>query len=61
MIRITGLSLPLDAGLPALRAALLRRLRINDTDLLGFSVFKRSYDARKRSSAILFVYIIDAE
>ncbi len=61
MIRITGLSLPLDADSQALRGALLRRLKINDADLLGFTVFKRSYDARKKNSAILFVYVIDAE
>jgi uncharacterized FAD-dependent dehydrogenase len=61
MIRITGLTLPLDAGREALRPAILRRLKINSDDLLSFTVFKRSYDARKKNSAILFVYIIDAE
>ena len=61
MIRITELSLPLDADHHALRRAIVRRLQINDADLLDFSVFKRSYDARKRNSAILFVYIIDLE
>jgi len=39
----------------------VRRLQISDTDLLHFSVFKRSYDARKKNSAILFVYIIDLQ
>src|SRR5882724_6952390 len=61
MIRITELSLPLDADAHALRGAILRRLRINDADLLDFAVFKRSYDARKKNSAILFVYIIDLQ
>jgi uncharacterized FAD-dependent dehydrogenase len=61
VIRITELSLPLDSDTSSLRKALLRRLRIGDADLLNFSVFKRSYDARKKSSAILFVYIIDVE
>lgn len=61
MIRITGLTLPLDAGGEALRSAIVRRLQISGTDLLNFTVFKRSYDARKKNSAILFVYIIDAE
>jgi uncharacterized FAD-dependent dehydrogenase len=61
MIRITELSLPLDADHPALRRAIVRRLQIDDADLLDFSVFKRSYDARKKNSAILFVYIIDLQ
>ncbi len=59
MIRITELSLPLDHPPAALRAAIVARLGIADADLLDFTVFKRSYDARKKSSAIVFVYIID--
>ncbi len=59
MIRITELSLPLDHPADALRKAIVRRLGINDADLLDFSVFKRSYDARKKNSVITFVYIID--
>jgi uncharacterized FAD-dependent dehydrogenase len=61
MIRITELSLPLDTDHPALRRAIVRRLKINDADLLDFTVFKRSYDARKKNSAILFVYVIDLQ
>jgi uncharacterized FAD-dependent dehydrogenase len=59
VIRITELSLPLDSDPLALRKAIVRRLKIDAADLLDFTVFKRSYDARKKSSAILFVYIID--
>jgi uncharacterized FAD-dependent dehydrogenase len=59
MIRITELSLPLDHPADALRKAVVKRLRITDTDLLDCAVFKRSYDARKKNSAITFVYIID--
>jgi uncharacterized FAD-dependent dehydrogenase len=61
MIRITELSLPLDCDPHTLRKAIVRRLQINDADLLDFTVFKRSYDARKKNSAILFVYIIDLQ
>jgi uncharacterized protein len=61
VIRITELSLPLDSEPASLRQAILKRLRIEDADLLSVSVFKRSYDARKKSSAILFVYIVDVE
>ena len=59
MIRITELSLPLDAPADALRNAIVRRLGIADADLLDYTVFKRSYDARRRNSAIVFVYIVD--
>ena len=59
MIRITELSLPLDHPADALRPAIAKRLKISDADLLDFTVFKRSYDARKKNSVITFVYIID--
>ena len=59
MIRITELSLPLDHPADALRKAIVKRLKITDADLLDFTVFKRSYDARKKNSVITFVYIID--
>ncbi|GHC15506.1 hypothetical protein GCM10010082_02600 [Kushneria pakistanensis] len=61
MIRINELSLPLDHSADALRQAIVKRLKIRDADLLDFTVFKRSYDARKKNSAILFIYIIDLE
>ena len=58
MIRITELALPLDYPASALARAIVKRLGIDAADLLDFTVFKRSYDARKKH-AILFVYIID--
>ncbi len=60
MIRISELSLPLDHPEEALRQAILRRLQIEAADLLDFTVYKRSYDARKKNAAIVFVYIVDA-
>lgn len=59
MIRITELSLPLGHAADALRMAIVARLQIDSDDLLDFTVFKRSYDARKKNSEITFVYIID--
>ena len=58
MIRITELALPLDYPSDALGKAIVKRLGIDAADLLDFTVFKRSYDARKKH-AISFVYIID--
>ena len=59
MIRINELQLPLDHPADALRPAIVSRLKISDAQLLDFTVFKRSYDARKKNSEITFVYIID--
>ena len=59
MIRITELALPLDCPAAALRRAIVKRLNIPDADLLDFTVFRRSYDARRKNSAIAFIYIID--
>ncbi len=59
MLRITELALPIDGSDGALRRAILERLRIDDADLLDFTVFKRSYDARRRNSGEYFVYIVD--
>jgi uncharacterized FAD-dependent dehydrogenase len=60
MLRITELRLPLDHADEALRLAIVKRLRIRDSELIGFTIFKRSYDARKRS-AIVFSYTVDCE
>ncbi|MFN3581124.1 MAG: NAD(P)/FAD-dependent oxidoreductase [Pseudomonas sp.] len=59
MIRITELQLPLGHAPEALRQAILARLKLTDSELLDFTVFKRSYDARKKNTEITFVYIID--
>ncbi|MCW8194531.1 NAD(P)/FAD-dependent oxidoreductase [Proteobacteria bacterium 005FR1] len=61
MIRLTELSLPLGHSPDALRRAVIERLSIRDEDLIDFTVFKRSYDARKKNTEITFVYIIDVE
>jgi hypothetical protein len=58
MIRITELRLPLDHAEGALRAAVLARLGLDDTQLADMRVFRRGYDARKRS-AIQLVYTLD--
>ncbi len=61
MLRITELKLPLDHSDDELRAAIVQRLGIADEQLLGFTLFKRSYDARKKNSELLFIYTIDLE
>ena len=58
MLRITELRLPLDHAEGALRAAVLGRLGLRDEQLLELTVFKRAYDARKKS-AIVLIYTVD--
>jgi uncharacterized protein len=60
MLRLTEVKLPLDHTEADLQSAILKKLAIAPTDLIRYTVFKRSYDARKRG-AISFVYIIDVE
>jgi uncharacterized FAD-dependent dehydrogenase len=60
MLRIAELKLPLDHTEPQLRQAVLKRLGIGEDELIDFTVFKRSYDARKRS-AIVLIYALDVE
>ncbi|OCR26715.1 hypothetical protein AFK24_02205 [Pseudomonas syringae] len=59
MLRITELKLPIDHPEEDLRPALLQRLGIASEELLDFTLFKRSYDARKKSSELCFIYTID--
>jgi uncharacterized FAD-dependent dehydrogenase len=60
MLRLTELKLSLDHPPEALRASILQRLGIADDDLVGFSISKRSYDARKKH-ALLLIYAVDIE
>jgi len=60
MLRIQELKLPLDHAEPALRQAILKRLALSDQALVSFTVFKRAYDARKRSD-IQLIYTLDCE
>ncbi|KQT33212.1 NAD(P)/FAD-dependent oxidoreductase [Methylophilus sp. Leaf414] len=66
MLRITEIKLPLVQAETLkhqddkIRAAILKRLEIPESDLIHFEIFKRGVDARK-SHAILYVYNIDIE
>ena len=60
MLRLTDIQLPLDHHDGDLHEAILARLGIAAIDLIGFSIFKRSYDARKKS-AVLMIYSLDVE
>jgi uncharacterized FAD-dependent dehydrogenase len=59
-MRITELKLPLDHTENELHGAILKRLGIAADELVAYSIFRRSYDARK-PSAIVFIYTLDVE
>jgi len=59
MLRITELSLPLDHPPEALEALVRQRLRLKAAEPLSYTVFKRSYDARKKNGEMTFVYTVD--
>ena len=60
MLRINEIKLPLDHNSDDLVAAIAERLGIEEDEISSFSVFKRSYDARKKAN-ILLIYQLDIE
>tara|TARA_B110000305_G_scaffold91426_1_gene103064 strand:- start:2752 stop:4416 length:1665 start_codon:yes stop_codon:yes gene_type:complete len=58
MLRLNELKLPLDHTDADLTQAVIERLGIGAKDLLDVSIFKRSYDARKKSQIVL-IYQLD--
>jgi uncharacterized FAD-dependent dehydrogenase len=60
MLRLTEIKLPLDHPPDALKNAILKKLRLSPRELVSFSVFRRAYDARKKS-AITYIYTLDVE
>ena len=60
MLRLSELKLPLDHAPDALETAIRQRLGIVAVELVGYTVFRRGWDARKRS-AISLIYTLDIE
>ncbi|SME94540.1 NAD(P)/FAD-dependent oxidoreductase [Pseudogulbenkiania subflava] len=59
MLRLSEIKLPLDHPEAALRQAIVAYLGVPEAQVGSFTVFKRSYDARK--SAMQLIYIVDVE
>ncbi|WP_373485409.1 NAD(P)/FAD-dependent oxidoreductase [Acetobacterium malicum] len=65
MIRIPNLKLEIKkakssaAEKEALKNVILSKLKVNPKDLLAFTIFKKSIDARKKN-AIVYIYTVDA-
>ena len=60
MLRLTEIKLPLEHTETDLAAAIVDKLEISAEQLQGFSVFKRSYDARQQDN-ILLIYHLDVQ
>ncbi len=60
MLRLTEIRLPLEHSEADIRTAILQRLGIPAGALLGYTIARRGYDARKRH-AIVFTYTLDVE
>ncbi len=63
MIRINQLKLPIDSSVnvgDAIAEKIAKTLRIPKSDVLKFSIVRRSIDARKKDN-ILYIYVVDAE
>jgi uncharacterized FAD-dependent dehydrogenase len=60
MLRLTEIKLPLDHPESDLRLALLHKLQVQESQLIGFTVYRRAVDARK-PSAISLSYSVDVE
>lgn len=60
MLRITNIKLPLDHSSSAIKEEVVRVLQLQESELIGLSVFKRSHDARK-GNLIFLIYSLDIE
>ena len=60
MLRLTEIRLPIDHDDGELKKAILDRLAITEKELDGFTIYRRNYDARKKT-AIIFSYTVDVK
>ncbi|SBS35062.1 hypothetical protein MSP8886_03252 [Marinomonas spartinae] len=60
MIRLSNIQLPLDHNEAALENAILSTLNIAAEQLVRFNIFRRGYDARKKTR-IMLIYTLDVE
>lgn len=60
MIRLSNIQLPLDHDAAALENTILSMLEISTEQLVRFNIFRRGYDARKKTN-IMLIYTLDIE
>ncbi|KAB3530551.1 NAD(P)/FAD-dependent oxidoreductase [Alkaliphilus serpentinus] len=60
MLRISEIKYPIETPENQIRNEIIKRLKIKDADLIEYTIYKKSLDARKKDQ-IYFVYIVDAK
>lgn len=58
MIRVNEVKLSIDEDMKVIKNKIAKQLRINPQEIIDYTIFKESIDARKRNE-ISFVYIVD--
>jgi len=60
MLRLSNFKLPLEHSENELKTAILQKLALNASELISYSIYKRSYDARQKQQ-IYFIYALDVD
>ncbi|HXE38774.1 MAG TPA: NAD(P)/FAD-dependent oxidoreductase [Azonexus sp.] len=60
MLRLTEIKLPLDHAESAIGSAICQRLGVAASEVVKYSIYRRSFDARKKA-AITLIYSLDVE
>lgn len=58
MLRVSNIKIDIDDKIDLVREKLLKKLKIKNSDILEYSIYKESVDARKKDK-ILLVYTVD--
>ena len=58
MIRITQIKISIDEPVSKVKSLVLKKLRLQESDLLDYRIYKESIDARHRGE-IDFIYTVD--
>ena len=57
MLRVSNIKIDIDDKIELVREKLLKKLKIKNSDILEYSIYKESVDARKKDK-ILLVYTV---
>lgn len=60
MLRVSNLKLTIDEDISILKKLVIKKLGIKENELLKYSIYKESIDARKKGN-MMFVYTVDVE
>ena len=60
MLRVSNIKLDINDSLDNIKKLVLKKLKVNENELLSYKIYKESIDARKKGK-IDFVYTVDVE